>query len=380
MKRIQIATPSLGEDELDNIRKSLESGWLTQGPKVREFEENFGLMHNAKHALATTSCTTALHLMLAAAGIGPGDEVIVPSFTWIATANAVIYCGATPIFVDIDINTFNISLEETLKKVTPKTKAVIVVHLFGLCVDVELFRKNLSENILIFEDAACAAGASINGKMAGSLGEAAAFSFHPRKSITTGEGGMLTTNNTALAETAEKMRNHGAEISEEERHNGSSPYLLPEFNLLGFNYRMTDLQGAIGVVQLAKLNRFISERNEQANRYQEALSDIGWLRLPETPTNSINAWQSYVVRFQYQDSSELRNRVMKKLESEGISTRPGTHAIHTLGFYKNRFNLKPLDFPCSLEATETSMAIPLHNLLTIEDQTRVIESIRKFKI
>ena len=380
MKRIQIAVPSLGEEEFEALRVPLESGWLTQGPKVREFEDRFAHKHSVEHALATTSCTTALHLMLAAAGIGPGDEVIVPSFTWVATANAVIYCGATPVFADIDIRTFNISLEETIKKITANTKAIIVVHLFGLCVDVDLFKANLPGNILVFEDAACAAGASINGKMAGSLGEAAAFSFHPRKSITTGEGGMLTTNNPILAAAAEKLRNHGAEISEEERHNGASPYLLPEFNLLGFNYRMTDLQGAVGVEQLKKLDNFISERNNQASNYRDALSKIGWLKLPGTPPNSVNAWQSYVVRVEHQNAAELRNRIMKTLEEEGIATRPGTHAIHTLGFYKSKLALKREDFPNSLKAAETSMAIPLHNKLTSEDQERVVESIRRITI
>ena len=317
--------------------------------------------------------------MLAAAGIGPGDEVIVPSFTWVSTANAVLYCGATPVFVDIDLETFNISLSETLKKVTPRTKAVIVVDLFGLCVDIRKFRENLSSKIMIFEDAACAAGASLNGDMAGSVSDAAAFSFHPRKSITTGEGGMLTTQNTELAITAEKMRNHGAEVSEEERHSGPAPYLLPEFNLLGFNYRMTDIQGAIGVQQLKKLDGFISERDNQANYYRQQLADIEWLSLPDKPSNGVHAWQAYVTRVTGTNAAEFRNKVMESLESNGIATRPGTHAIHLLGYYANKFSFKPNDFPNSLIANETSMAIPLHNRLSKDDQDRIIESIRNFQ-
>jgi dTDP-4-amino-4,6-dideoxygalactose transaminase len=162
MDRIQIAVPNLGSEEIAAIQGPIQTGWLTQGPYVKEFEKNFAAKHRVNYALATTSCTTALHLMLAASGIGPGDEVIVPSFTWISTANSVLYCGATPIFVDIDLQTYNISLTETLKKITPKTKAIIVVDLFGLCVDIEEFRKQIGSQILIFEDAACAAGASIN--------------------------------------------------------------------------------------------------------------------------------------------------------------------------------------------------------------------------
>lgn len=379
MKRIQIAVPALGIEEIQAVQGPIETGWLTQGPYVKEFEKGFAEKHNVKYALATTSCTTALHLMLAAAGIGPGDEVIVPSFTWVSTANSVLYCGATPIFVDIDIETFNISLLETMKKVTPRTKAVVVVDLFGLCVDIREFREALSSGILIFEDAACAAGASINGDMAGSVSDAAAFSFHPRKSITTGEGGMLTTQSTVLASVAEKMRNHGAEVSEEERHNGPAPYLLPEFNLLGFNYRMTDLQGAIGVEQLKKLDSFITERDAQAHYYQEKLADIEWLSLPGKPANGTHAWQAYVTRVIGPDAANLRNRIMESMEANGIATRPGTHAIHLLGYYANKYDFAPNDFPNSFTANETSMAIPLHNHLSREDQDRVIESIRKFK-
>jgi perosamine synthetase len=377
MKRIQIAVPNLGSEEINAVHGPINTGWLTQGPYVKEFEKNFAEKHTVEYALATSSCTTALHLMLAAAGIGPGDEVIVPSFTWVSTANAVLYCGATPVFVDIDLETFNISLTETVKKITSKTKAVIVVDLFGLCVDVHNFKKTLGPGILLFEDAACAAGASLNGEMAGSVSDAAAFSFHPRKSITTGEGGMLTTQSQGIAKIAEKMRNHGAEVSEEERHNGPAPYLLPEFNLLGFNYRMTDLQGAIGVEQLKKLDEFINERDNQANYYREQLSDIEWLVLPSKPSNGIHAWQAFVTRVRGPAGAKFRNHVMQSMEANGIATRPGTHAIHLLGFYAHKYRIKPQDFPNSYIASETSMAIPLHNKLSREDQDRVIDVLRK---
>ena len=376
MNRIQIAVPNLGNEEIEAVQGPLKTGWLTQGPYVKEFETNFAARHDVKYALATTSCTTALHLMLSAAGIGPGDEVIVPSFTWIATANAVLYCGATPVFVDIELDSFNIDLEDTIKKISPRTKAVIVVDLFGLCVDIKRFREALGPDILIFEDAACASGASLNGDMAGSISDAAAFSFHPRKSITTGEGGMFTTQNEHLAKIAEKMRNHGAEVSEEERHNGPAPYLLPEFNLLGFNYRMTDLQGALGVEQLKKLDMFIEERHNQAKYYQENLSDVDWLSLPANPTHGVHAWQAYVTRVTGPNAAERRNKVMQLLESHGIATRPGTHAMHLLGFYADKYGFSPSDFPNSLIANETSMAIPLHNQMSKSDQDRVIDSLR----
>ena len=188
---------------------------------------------------------------------------------------------------------------------------------------------------------------------------------------------MFTTQNEHLAKIAEKMRNHGAEVSEEERHNGPAPYLLPEFNLLGFNYRMTDLQGAVGVEQLKKLDMFIEERHNQAKCYQENLSDIDWLSLPVSPTNGVHAWQAFVTRVIGPNAAERRNKVMQLLESHGIATRPGTHAMHLLGFYANKFGFSPNDFPNSLIANETSMAIPLHNRLSDSDQNRIIDSLRK---
>jgi dTDP-4-amino-4,6-dideoxygalactose transaminase len=293
-RQIQIATPSLGEEEWQALREPIESGWLTQGPKVAAFEKAFAARHGVKHAIAVTSATTGLHLGLAALDIGPGDEVIVPAFTWVATANVVVYCGAMPVFVDVDRTTFNIDPKDLARRVTSRTKAVIPVHLFGLCADMDAVRAVLQPDIKIIEDAACAAGAAWHGRSAGALGDLGVFSFHPRKSITTGEGGMVTTNNDKLAERVKMLRNHGASVSEEERHRGPKPYLLPEFDLLGFNYRMTDLQGAVGVVQLKKLDQFIDERARMAAQYRKELADIKWLSLPQEPENGRHAWQAFV--------------------------------------------------------------------------------------
>jgi perosamine synthetase len=376
MSRIQISTPSMGEEEWESVRETIESGWLTQGPKVAQFEKTFAARHGVSHALATTSCTTALHLMLAAAGIGEGDEVIVPSFTWVSTANAVIYTGATPILADVDPMTYNISVADVVRKLTDKTKAVIAVHLFGLCADIPGLREVLPGNILIFEDAACAAGASLGTTSAGSLGDAAAFSFHPRKSITTGEGGMLTTNNPGIAIKAAKMRNHGAEISEEERHNGAQPYILPDFNVLGFNYRMTDLQGALGLVQLSKLDNFIDERNTWAQVYESELADLEWIQLPKRPQFGNHAWQSFVIRILGPGAREKRNHMMGQMEENGIATRPGTHAIHSLGYYQQELQLTDADLPGSAICRDTTMAIPLHNEMSEQDYLRVIENLK----
>jgi dTDP-4-amino-4,6-dideoxygalactose transaminase len=292
-----ISNPDTGEEEWQVLKEPLMTGWLTQGPKVEAFEKAFAKRHGVKYAFATTSCTTALHLILTALDIGPdispGDEVIVPAFAWVSTANVVLYCGATPIFVDVDRTTFNIDVAHISEKLSKKTKAILPVHLFGLCADIDAIEE-VAPGIPIFEDAACASGSGYNGRPAGSLGIAAAFSFHPRKSITTGEGGMVTTNNNDLAEKVRALRNHGASLSEEERHHGSQPYILPDFNVLGFNYRMTDLQGAVGIVQLSKLENFLGQPEKWANFYHHKLGGIPWLRTPAVPSGYGHRWQAYV--------------------------------------------------------------------------------------
>lgn len=370
---IQISLPSTGEEEWQACRQPLMTGWLTQGPQVAAFEKAFSARHGVAHALATTSCTTGLHLILVAMGIGPGDEVIVPAFTWVATANVVLYCGATVVFVDIDRVTNNIDPVDLARKLTSRTRAVIAVHLFGLCADMDAIRAVLPAGVRIIEDAACAAGASYKGKAAGSMGDAAAFSFHPRKSITTGEGGMVTTNDDSLAETATMLRNHGAAISEEQRHKGPRPYLLPEFNLLGFNYRMTDLQGAVGLAQLTKLDRFIKERQQFADYYRESLADISWLRMPVFPKDGTHAWQAFVTYVDPAKAPMSRNKIMERLQAAGISTRPGTHAVHLLGYYRDRFQIKPEDFPAARDCDANTMAIPLHNQMTQKDYEYIVD-------
>ena len=248
-RNIPISLPVTGNDEWLALKEPLETGWLTAGPKVRAFEDAFAKRHQVKYAVAVTSATTALHLALIALDIKAGDQVIVPAFTWVSTANVVLYQGAEVVFCDIDPNTFNLDPKKLKEKITPKTKAIMVVHLFGLCAPMDEI-KTIAGDIPLIEDGACAAGSAYKGVPAGGLGLMGCFSFHPRKSITTGEGGMITTNDDVLGEKLQILRNHGASISEEQRHHGAKPYILPDFNVLGYNYRMTDLQGAIGVVQL----------------------------------------------------------------------------------------------------------------------------------
>jgi len=372
LRNIYISQPVTGLEEWEALREPLMTGWLTAGPKVRAFEELFAEKHQVKHAIAVTSATTALHLALVALDLGPGDEVIVPAFTWVATANVVLYCGATPVFVDIDPKTFNLDPEDLKKRLTPRTKAIIPVHLFGLCADIDAI-KAVAPDIPLVEDAACAAGAAYKGTPAGGLGIVGCFSFHPRKSVTTGEGGMVTTQDDALAEKIRMLRNHGASISEEQRHHGPKPYLLPEFNLLGYNYRMTDIQGAVGLVQLQKLDAFIEERARWAAFYRQHLRDLDWLQLPQEPEGYRHGWQSFVTLVDESRTPMTRNALMEYLQERGISTRPGTHAVHMLKYYRQKFGLEADDYPGARAANDYSMAIPLHNRMDAEDYKYIVE-------
>jgi dTDP-4-amino-4,6-dideoxygalactose transaminase len=374
-RNIPISLPVTGVEEWEATREPLETGWITSGPKVREFESLFAEIHGVKHAFAVTSATTALHLALVALEVGPGDEVIVPAFTWVATANVVVYCGAKPVFVDVDQSTFNLDPEDLRKRISDKTKAIIPVHLFGLCADMDLI-KEICGDIPLVEDAACAAGATYKGKYAGNLGTIGCFSFHPRKSITTGEGGMITTNDDVLADRISKLRNHGAEVSEEQRHHGPKPYILPDFNMLGFNYRMTDLQGAVGVVQIKKLKSFIAEREKWSNFFKEELKNVEWLELPDYSAEFGHGWQSFVTNVNPEKAPMSRNDIMEILQENGISTRPGTHAVHMLNYYKDNYGLNADDFPNAKFVNDNSMAIPLHNRMTKEDFEYVVHCIK----
>lgn len=368
---IPISLPVTGDDEWHALRESLSSGWLTSGPKVKEFEQVFAQRHDVQYAVSTTSATSALHLALIALGIGDGDEVIIPAFTWVATANVVEYCRAKPVLVDISKETFNIDPCQIAEKITVNTKAIIAVHLFGLCADIDAISA-AAPGIPIIEDAACAAGARYKGRNAGGLGTLGCFSFHPRKIMTTGEGGMVTTDDQELAEIITSLKNHGASISEEQRHNGPRPYLLPEFEILGYNYRMTDLQGAVGIVQLAKLDKWLDERRIAADYYSDHLSRLSWLKLPCSPDGFTHSWQSYVTALDPEISPYPRNRLMEILKEVGIHTRPGTHAIHMLEYYKKRYQMLPEDFPVARYANDQSMAIPLHNRMLPEDFERIV--------
>ena len=381
---IPIARTSLLESEIQSVMEPLRSGWLVQGPKVREFEDKWSAFTGAKHSIAVTSCTTGLHLSLAAMGIRPGDEVIVPAFTWIATANVVEHLGAKVVFCDIDLETFNLNVQQLASLVTSKTKAILPVHLFGMAADMEPINAFAKQHKLwVVEDAACGFGSRYQGQYVGTLGHTGVFSFHPRKAITTGEGGMITTQDDELAAKLRRLRDHGAAMSDLQRHLGARPYLLADHPDAGYNQRMTDLQAALGSAQMDRAADIIQERQRLAQRYDEAFTSLTWLRTPVQRIGYEHGYQSYPCLFQPESVkpdavsriNEQRNAWMDKLQKLGISTRPATHAVHMLTFYREKYKLNPQDFPNAHAANDCSISLPLFHGMTVEEQDYVIEQV-----
>ena len=384
LSRIPITRPLFGPEEFAAVQRPLESGWVVQGPFVEEFEGKFSAFTGAAHSIASSSCTTALHLAVAALGLRPGDEVIVPAFTWVATANVVEYMGGRPVFCDIDLATYNIDVEQAASLIGPRTVGIIPVHLFGLCADMDpLLQVARSHGLWVVEDAACALGAWYRGRHAGTLGDAGAFSFHPRKSITTGEGGMITTARRDLADKCRSLRDHGASRTDLDRHEHAG-YLLSEYDHLGYNYRMTDIQGALGCAQMDRAETILRARRSRAERYDDLLAGIDWLVPPSVPDGLVHGYQAYVCLFRpspptMEDVAELsrrRNAVMAQLEAAGIATRQGTHAPILQGFYREKYGLRPESFPSSVMADGLTVALPLFPQMTDAEQDRVVESLR----
>jgi perosamine synthetase len=332
MSEIPITRPHLTGEEGAAVAEAIASGWVSQGPRVREFEEAFAARMGAADAVATTSCTTALALALHASGVGPGDQVIVPSLSFIATANAVWHCGATPVFADIDPRTYNLDPAAAERAVTPQTKAIMPVHQVGLPADMDAFSElGASHGIAIIEDAACAIGATYKGRPIGSLDSLACFSLHPRKVITTGEGGMITVQDPAVAERLRRLRAHGMDTSDLARHTATD-VVIETYPERGFNFRMTDMQAALGLCQLRELDWILERRRTLAERYTEALDRVPYIETPYDPPYARRTWQSYCVRIA-PGAPVGRTEMMRRLLHEGIATRRGVMAIHEEASY-----------------------------------------------
>ena len=360
-RRIWLARPQLAGDEVDEIRSVLESGILTQGPRVAELERMVAELVGVPHAFAVTSATTALHLSLVAAGIGPGDEVLVPDFTFPATANVVVQQGAVPVLVDVTLDSFAIDPEGLERHVTPRTRAILPVHPFGLPAPMDAVLEVAREHDLaVIEDAACALGATDGGRQAGSMGLAGCFSFHPRKSITTGEGGMITTADPGLAERIGLLRSHGG-VREGGRF---------RFEAAGFNYRMSDILAAVGVAQMRQLDAFLETRRRVARWYDERLAGSESLRIPVVPDGRTHTYQSYVVLL---DEAIDRDRVIGALAGDGIETTIGTYALHAEPFFARTYGHRPGDRPRSWRAYRSGLSLPLHGGISEEDVELVVE-------
>lgn len=371
---IPITKPYYTEEEERAAALAIRSGWVVQGPRVLEFEKMVADLVGAKYALATSNCTTALHLSLLALGIGAGDEVLVPSYSFIATANSVLHAGATPVFVDIDARTYNMDPALIEEKITPRTKAIMPVHQIGLAADIDTIQEIARRHdLLVIEDAATMIGGEYKNKKIGTHSRAVCFSFHPRKAITTGEGGMVTTNDPDIARQIEMLRSHGANVSDYARH-GADKVIIEEYPVLGYNFRLTDIQGAIGVEQMKKLDWILQRRLELGARYNNAFADLDFLETPYEPPYAKHTYQSYCLRVAH-NSPKTRDEIMTAMQAEGIATRRGVMATHLEPFYLNTYGRVSL--PVTEQATRDTILLPIYAQMTQEEQETVINTLRR---
>lgn len=369
---IPVMKPWLGDEEAAAAAAAVTSGWVAQGPRVAKFEAAFADAIGVPHAVALSSCTTALHLALVVAGIGPGDEVIVPSLSFIATANVVRYVGARPVFADVEEPTQNLVPDTVAPHLTDRTRAVILVDQAGVPADLDSMRTLCEPNgVSVIEDAACAAGATYRDRPVGATASLAAFSFHPRKLLTTGEGGMMVTPDAEVAARLRRLREHGMDLSAAQRHASQQP-VIERYLETGFNYRMTDIQAAIGLVQLGKLDRMVTRRRVLAARYQHLLADIPGLATIRDPAYGTTNYQGFWVVLPSQFPVS-RNELLRKLAEAGVSARRGVMAAHLEPAYSG----EPCPhLPVTERLTASSVTLPLFHEMTEEQQDHVVSVIR----
>lgn len=367
---IPVTRPVLGPEEAAAVVDVLDSGWLSQGSRVVRFEQSFAARVHAASAVATSSCTTALHLLLLGHGVQPGDEVVVPSFSFIATANVVRYLGATPVFADVDERDGNVTAETVAAALTARSRAVLAVHQGGMPADIAALRQVCSPyGVPVLEDAACAAGSTLYGQPVGSDSAGAAWSFHPRKVITTGEGGMITLDDALLADRLRALRQHGMSTSAFDRH-GSKRFVLESYDEVGFNYRMTDIQAAIGLVQLTRLPALVARRREIVGRYLELLAGQPQFRPCREPTYGQSNFQTFWVELT-DEASSSRDEVLNALAAADIGARRGIMAIHLEPAYADVPLRVPL--PVTERLTRRSITLPVVDDMTVGEQERVVD-------
>jgi dTDP-4-amino-4,6-dideoxygalactose transaminase len=372
VNRINVMKPWLGYEEIASVAEAIESGWVAQGPRVAAFEEKFAAQVDAEHAIAVSSCTTALHLALIVAGVGPGDDVVVPSLSFIATTNAPVYVGADPVFADVDAATGNLTRDTIEAVLTPRTKAVILVHQGGVPADAPAIRALCEpRGIVVVEDAACAVGSRYLGRHVAGDAAIAAWSFHPRKIITTGEGGMITTGNADWAARARRLREHAMSVSAVERHLTVLPP-AEEYIELGFNYRMTDIQAAMGIVQLDRVDAIVQRRREIADTYRRAFSDVEGLRIVSEPPGAESNFQSFWIEVLPPFPLD-REGLLAHLASRDISARRGIMAAHRQPAYKGH-PAGPL--PATERLTDNTLILPVYHQMSVDEQSRIVAAVR----
>jgi perosamine synthetase len=370
---IPIAKPYLTKKEAKAAYDTILTGWITQGPRVAEFEQKFAAYTGAKYAVAVSNCTTALHLAMIVAGVGPGDEVICPSMSYIATANSIKYTGAKPVFAEINPANYNLDVNDTEKKITSRTKAILLVHQIGMPADINAFKELAARhNLKLIEDAACAAGSSYLGSKIGSHSELVCFSFHPRKVISTGDGGMITTNNEGYYNRMKLLRQHGMSVNDRTRHE-SSKIIFEDHLEVGYNYRLTDIQASVGILQLEKLDWIIGKRRKIASKYHKAFKGISCLQLPLEKKGYFSNYQSYSIYLK-DDCKVSRNDIMQSMLDAGISTRRGIMTTHRETAYKEEY--AGLSLPISEKACDRSIILPLYVPMKDEDITKVIDTFK----